>query len=150
MCISIVTGFQNGRLTSWEIDGFFFWKCSFWNLISKIKIGCMRIACFIFYLFTVNAFFFSSLNSCLRMHLLILTGVQTWRIIGWKNGHFCRRCLFWSLIVKVEVSCMRMTLLIFWQLGQKFDFSVPNNLFGQLSDLANQQPCFYLDTIPLI
>ena len=43
---------------------------------------------------------------------------------------------------------MRMALLIFWQLGQKSDFLVLNNLFGQLSDLANQQPYFYLDTIP--
>ena len=34
-------------------------KCCFWSLISKMKISCMLIACFIFCLFTVNAFFFS-------------------------------------------------------------------------------------------
>ena len=33
------------------------------------------------------------------------------------------------------------------QLGQKSDFSVRNNLFGQLSEIADQQPCFYLDAI---
>ena len=32
---------------------------------------------------------------------------------------------------------MRMTLLIFSQFGQKSDFSVRNNLFGQLSDNAD-------------
>ena len=35
-------------------------KCSFWSLISKMKISCMLNVSFIFCLFTVNAFFFSS------------------------------------------------------------------------------------------
>ena len=43
---------------------------------------------------------------------------------------------------------MRMALLKLWQLGQKTDFSVRNNLFRLLYDLADQQFCFYSDAIP--
>ena len=35
-----------------------------------------------------------------------------------------------------------------WQFEQKSDFSVGNNLFGQLSDITDQQSRFYPDAIP--
>ena len=35
-----------------------------------------------------------------------------------------------------------------WQFEQKSDFSVGNNLFGQFSDITDQQSCFYSDAIP--
>ena len=35
-------------------------KSFFWSLISKMKVTCMLIACFVFWFFTVNAFLFSS------------------------------------------------------------------------------------------
>ena len=56
--ITILTGVQDGCITSWKnshILHFFFW-----SLISKMKISGKPIAYFIFWLFTVNAFFFSS------------------------------------------------------------------------------------------
>ena len=46
---------------------------------------------------------------------------------------------------------MSMSLSFFdnlWQFEQKSDFSVGNNLFGQLSDVTDQQSCFYSDAIP--
>ena len=62
--IFIIIGAQNGRISCWKIV-IFFWKISFWSLISKNNISCMLIACFIFCLFTVSyfvslPFFFSS------------------------------------------------------------------------------------------
>ena len=35
-------------------------KMYFWSLISKIKVTCLRIACFLFRLFILKVFFFSS------------------------------------------------------------------------------------------
>ena len=43
---------------------------------------------------------------------------------------------------------MRMALVILWKLGLECDFSVRNNLFGQLSDIAEEQSCFYSEAIP--
>ena len=46
---------------------------------------------------------------------------------------------------------MRMSLSIFdnlWQYEQMSDFSIGNNLFGQLSDVTDQQSCFYSNATP--
>ena len=46
---------------------------------------------------------------------------------------------------------MRMSLSIFdnlWQFEQKSDFSIGNNLFCQLSDVTDQQSCFYSNATP--
>ena len=46
---------------------------------------------------------------------------------------------------------MRMSLSIFdnlWQFEQKSDFSIGNNLFGQLSDVTDQQSWFYSNATP--
>ena len=80
------------------------------------------------------------------MHIHILTVVQTWRLIIWKIVIFAGNSLFWSLIDKLEVNCMWMCLSFYdnlWQFEQKYDFSVGNNLLGQLSDITDQQSCFY-------
>ena len=86
--ISILIGAQNGRISSWK-NVIFFWKMFFLKLNFQLLIDC-----FIFCLFTVNAFFFSSqlVDTVLNwMHIHILTGVQTRCIISWKNSHFCRK-----------------------------------------------------------
>ena len=46
---------------------------------------------------------------------------------------------------------MWMSLSFFdnlWQFEQKSDFSVGNNLFGELYDITDQQSCFFSDAIP--
>ena len=128
-------------------------KCSFRSLISKMKISCMLIACFIFCLFTVNAFFLQFFIDCIQRHIHILTGVQTWHINSWKKVIFAENSLFWSLIDKLEVNCMWMSFSFFdnlWEFEQKSDFSVGNNLFGQLSDVTDQQSSFYSSKFQLV
>ena len=47
----------------------------------------MAIACFIFWLFTIDAFFFQFWGCGIRMHICILTRVQKGRVCSWKQGH---------------------------------------------------------------
>ena len=55
--IPILGRVQNGRLLSWKKNHILLKKCSSWSLISKMKVTCMPVACFIFWFFSVNAFF---------------------------------------------------------------------------------------------
>ena len=73
---------------------FFSEKCSFLSLISKMKISCMLIACFIFCLFTVNAFFFKFLIGCIHMDIHILTGVKLGASSAEKIVSFAENSLF--------------------------------------------------------
>ena len=58
--VPILTGVQDVRISPWKKQSYFSKNCSFWCLYSETKVSCMPIACFIFWLFTANAFFFSS------------------------------------------------------------------------------------------
>ena len=61
MHIPILTGVQNGHISRLKDSVFLAKKCSFWSFFSLMKVTCMPIACFIFRLFILSAFFFSSL-----------------------------------------------------------------------------------------
>ena len=86
----------------------------------------MAIACFIFWLFTIDAFFFQFWGCGIRMHICILTRVQKGRVCSWKQGHILlinvllkinfeheghlyANCLFWifSLFVKCFFSILK-------------------------------------------
>ena len=58
----------------------------FWSLTSETNITCVAIAYFLFWLFSVDAFF--QFWGCgIHMHIRIITRVQKGRICGWKEGH---------------------------------------------------------------
>ena len=53
-------------------------------------------------LFSVNSFFFSFLSHCIRMHIPILTGIQTGRVSRWENGQILIKNLLWKLLFQDE------------------------------------------------
>ena len=58
----------------------------FWSLTSETNITCVAIAYFLFWLFSVDAFF--QFWGCgIHMHIRTITRVQKGRICGWKEGH---------------------------------------------------------------
>ena len=59
MHIAILTGVQDGRKIR-QKDSHILLKKSFWSFFSEMKVTCMLIACFIFWIFPENASFFSS------------------------------------------------------------------------------------------
>ena len=89
----------------WDFDK----KCSFWNLFFEMKITCMPIACFVIWLFTVNDFF---------------SVISLWRTYacshpnsGSKRTHYGWKMYFWSLISKMNVTCMLIVCFIFSSLA---------------------------------
>ena len=150
--ISILIGTQNGRISSSK-NVIFLWKMFFLKLNfqdeDQLYANCL------FHILSLyrKYFLFQFLIGSMHMHIHILTGLQTWRIISWKIVIFVENSLFWRLIDKLEMNCMWMSLSFFdnlWQYEQKFDFSVGNNLFGQLSDITDQQSCFYSSEVRLV
>ena len=61
MHISILTGAQNRSINRRKNSHILFRNVLFWSFVSEMKVTCMPIACFIYYLFILNAFSFSSL-----------------------------------------------------------------------------------------
>ena len=57
MHIPILTGVQIGHTNHWKDSHILLKKWYFWSLFSEMKVTCIPIVCFIFLLFTVNAFF---------------------------------------------------------------------------------------------
>ena len=63
--------------------------------------------------------------------------IKSWH--GYIFSHLNMGWMVWECFCQVWKS---------WQFEQTSDFSVGNNLFGQLSDITDQQSCFYSDGIP--
>ena len=59
MQISILKGVQKKHISGYN-NGHILPKMCFWGLISNMKVTCMPLASFIFSLFNVSPFFFSS------------------------------------------------------------------------------------------
>ena len=117
--IPILAGAQNGRMLIWKISWFF------WGLISKMKVTCMLIACFVFWFFAVNAFFFQFLYCDIRKHIFIIIGAQNGRISCWKIVIFFWKISFWSLISKNNISCMLIACFIFCLFTVSYFVSLP-------------------------
>ena len=88
--ISILIGAQNGRISSWE-NVIFFWKKFFLNLNFQDEGQLYANCLFHFLSLYRKCFLFQFLIRCIRVHIHILTGIQTWLIINWKTSHFCRK-----------------------------------------------------------
>ena len=85
--IPVLAGAQIGRMLIWKRS----W--SFWSLISKMKVTCMLIACFVFWFFAVNAFQFLYCG-IRKQHIFIIIGAQNGRISCWNNVIF-----FWKICI---------------------------------------------------
>ena len=70
-------------------------------------------------LFSVNSFFFSFLSHGIRMHIPILTGVQTGRVSRWENGQILITNLLWKLLFQDEGhlhgNCLFYILFIYYK-----------------------------------
>ena len=80
----------NGSISSWE-NVIFFGKMLLLKLNFQDKDQLYANCLFHILSLYRKCFLFQLLIRCIRMHIHILTGDQTWRIISWKNGHFCRK-----------------------------------------------------------
>ena len=70
------------------------------SLISKTKFTCMPFASLIlFFFFCLKCFLFQFLSGCIRMHILILTGVLNGRTSLWKSS---KKCFFLRLYFRDE------------------------------------------------
>ena len=87
MHFSILIGVQNGPISSWKNE-IFFWKMFFLKLNFQDEDQLYAHCLFHIMPLYHKCFLFQSLISCIRMHIHILTGVQTWNIISWRNGHY--------------------------------------------------------------
>ena len=61
MHIFILTGVQKEHISEYKNGHLLLKNILFLCLNSKMRVTCMPVACFPFYLFTANALFFSSL-----------------------------------------------------------------------------------------
>ena len=82
-----------------------------WCLFSEINVNCMLIASFILWIFTVNAFFFSSLAVAYVCTFSSSQGFKKHNS-GWKNGHILLKMYFWTLISNMKVTCMPIASFI--------------------------------------
>ena len=90
MHIPILTGVQNGHISRLKDSVFLVKKCSFWSFFNLMKITCMPIAYFIFWLFILNAILFSS---------LVVAYVCTFPSFLLKNVLFETSFTWWSSLV---------------------------------------------------
>ena len=92
---SILKGAQNGRISSRK-NVIFFWKKFFLKLNFQDEDQLYANCLFHILSLHCECFLFQHLVGCIRMHIHILTGVQTWHIIKWKNGHFLQKIAFFE------------------------------------------------------
>ena len=89
------TNFHSNKSSKWMLKSSkrecsFAKKCSLWRYFSVMKVTCMPIVCFIFWVFTVSVFFFS---------FYVAAYVCICIIFYWK-------CSFWSAVSKMNVDFM--------------------------------------------
>ena len=125
MQIPILTEVQKGHISQRK-KSYFTRKCSLWSyfqdceedyciLIKECFVLCLFFemkslvyAKYLFYILTFyrKFFLFQFFSRGVRMHILILTGVQ-------KGHNSNQKMYFWSLISNVKVTCMQIVLLVF-------------------------------------
>ena len=117
--IQILTLDENERFSSLRNSHILVKKCSFFTLISKMKVTCMVIVCVIFSLFIENTFFsISEVVTCLCT-FLSWQGFKMDKSVAEKVVIFWNKCTFWCLISKGKVTVMPtayfiiLSLLIF-------------------------------------
>ena len=113
----------------------FSYKCTSWRFISKMKVTCMQISCFILPHFTVNVFFFQFLSLGISIYIPILTGVPDERINRSRNGHVLLKMYISSLISNFKFTCLPVAFVIFW-------------LFAKNSFFLNHKFVAYLSIFP--
>ena len=116
----------------------FSYKCTSWRFISKMKVTCMQISCFILPHFTVNVFFFQFLSLGISIYIPILTGVPDERINRSRNGHVLLKMYISSLISNFKFTCLPVAFVIFW-LFAKNSFFLNHELVAYLSIFPSYQ-----------
>ena len=112
----------------------FSYKCTSWRFISKMKVTCMQISCFILPHFTVNVFFFQFLSLGISIYIPILTGVPDERINRSRNGHVLLKMYISSLISNFKFTCLPVAFVIFWLFGIPIHISIlPAVQHGRIS-----------------
>ena len=88
-----------------------FHKCSFWSLFSKMKITCMSIAWFIFWVFTVMPSF--SVLTLWHTFAHCYPNSSSKRVhYRLKMVIFCLKMYFWTLISNMKVTCFQIACFI--------------------------------------
>ena len=116
----------------------FSYKCTSWRFISKVKVTCMQISCFMLPHFTVNVFFFQFLSLVISIYIPILIGVTDERINRSRNGHVLLKMYIWSLISNFKFTCLPVAFVIFW-LFAKNSFFLNHELVAYLSIFPSYQ-----------